>query len=231
MKRKCSRGRKSEQKAVENRDRDFVLCRLFAYMNVLLPLLGTLLVVVAVSFSCCCCVCSCCCCVSSSCCCCCCCVFSVCFSYTFAAALRKGSGKVGSLPFCCCCCRCCLRATFTAAARHRYTHVYARTHTRVTKRNEVGVRTNTRAAHTRSHTHVVSNNFMHFSTEFIIMCIYENVCSVSVSACVCVRVFVCVSVCFDGIFMLAFVLFLFSFISSVCLPAKMHSQLTFLFSF
>lgn len=29
-----------------DRDRDFVLCRLFAYMNVLLPLLGTLLVVV-----------------------------------------------------------------------------------------------------------------------------------------------------------------------------------------
>lgn len=207
---------------MENRDRDFVLCRLFAYMNVLLPLLGTLLVVVflvvcvlvvavsllllvVVAV----------------------CVFSVCFSYTFAAALRKGSGKVGSLPFCCCCCRCCLSATFTAAVRHRYTHVYARTHTRVTKRNEVGVRTNTRAAHTRSHTHVVSNNFMHFSTEFIIMCIYENVCSVS--ACVCVSV--CVSVCFDGIFMLAFVLFLFSFIPSVCLPAKMHSQLTFLFSF
>lgn len=40
---------------MENRDRDFVLCRLFAYMNVLLPLLGTLLDV-AVSF-CCCCVC------------------------------------------------------------------------------------------------------------------------------------------------------------------------------
>lgn len=73
------------------------------------------------------------------------------FSYTFAAALRKGSGKVGSLPFCCCCCRCCLRATFTAAARHRYTHVHAHTHTHVTKRNEVGVRTNTRAANTLVH--------------------------------------------------------------------------------
>lgn len=31
---------------MKNRDRDFVLCRLFAYMNLLLPPLGTLLVVV-----------------------------------------------------------------------------------------------------------------------------------------------------------------------------------------
>lgn len=153
-------------------------------MNVLLPLLGSSLVVLAVSVSCCCCFVSC-----SGCCffCCCFCVFSVCFSYTFAAALlrKRQPGKVGSLPFCCCC-RCCLRATFTAAVRHTDTHTYTyaqHTHTHVTKQNEVGVRTNTHT-HTRSHTHVVSNNFMHFSTEFIIMCIYENVCS----ACVCVSV-------------------------------------------
>lgn len=130
-------------------------------MNVLLPLLGTLLVVVAVSF-CCCCVCSCCCCVSSYSCCCCCCVFSVCFSYTFAAALRKGSGKVGSLPFCCCCCRCCLRATFTAAARHRYTHVYARTHTRNEAKRSWGKNkyTGSTLVHTLTSFRIISCTFL-----------------------------------------------------------------------
>lgn len=81
------------------------------------------------------------------------------------------------------------RYVYSCSETHRYTHTHA------TKQNEVGVRTNThtytRVAHTRSHTHVVSNNFMHFSTEFIIMCIYENVCSACV--CVYVSVYVCVS--------------------------------------
>lgn len=200
-KRKCSRGRKSEQR--ERREDRFLALRQ-AGQALYMSCLGS--VSASCYSSCCFCFCSACCCCRFACCCCCCVYkFSVCFSYTFAAASRKGRQSrqftfflFFSVLFACVC--------YSCSASHRYTH----RHTRY----EVGVRTHSHSrSHTRACTHsfrnAAFNNFMHFSTVFIILRRY-GCAQVSMSTFLCIFQCVYVCVCFDGIFMLVSVFYSYS---------------------